>query len=145
MPSGQQLAQEYFEIVQNWIAERNAMQDFQEYERRGAINKTVLSQELGIGKSAFRQNPRIKAALEEAESRWFPKKEKTDEEKAKDNKAKEEALDRSESRLSASRSELSKVLDENAKLRAENSDLKRKLERFEEMQSIISETGQFVC
>jgi len=51
--SGQQKAQEYAQRVGAWIAQREAANDFLEYERNGKINRQALCAELDVNRHAI--------------------------------------------------------------------------------------------
>lgn len=67
--SGQQIAAENLQKFQDWIAEREAAADWQDYVRQSKLNRTEIASECDFGLSALQQNPAVKAALEALEAR----------------------------------------------------------------------------
>lgn len=134
MSNGQQKAQQYADRVQKWIAERDAHGDYPEYERSNKVNRAALCDELDFSRSVVNQNPAVKAALAEAEKRWYGEKEL-------DTKAHEAARERSEKRANQRSADVSKLEDVIAKLKAENSTLRKQLERYSAMDEVIQKTG----
>lgn len=67
--SGQQIALENHRRFQGWIAERDQANDWQDYWRGDKLSRTDIAAECGLGRSALRQNPAIKAELEALEAR----------------------------------------------------------------------------
>lgn len=132
--SGQQKAQEYAQRVWAWVAQREAANDFLEYERNGKINRQALCSELDFGRSVVSQNPAVRSALEDAEQRWFGPKQS-------DVKAHQAALERSERRVAKSNNNVNKLLDQITKLSAENALLRKQLQKYEVMSEILAETG----
>lgn len=65
MANGQQLAAANLERFESWSAEREVTGDWAEYIRQGQLNRTEGDVECGFAKSVLRQNPAVKAALEE--------------------------------------------------------------------------------
>ncbi|MEI8353955.1 MAG: hypothetical protein WCG22_05545 [Lentisphaerota bacterium] len=134
MSSRRELAQEYAQRVVQWIAERDRRGDHAEYERDGRINRGALCAELDFGRSVLTQNPAVKAALAEAEARWFERRQV-------DIEAHEAARERAEKRVAERSADVSKLEDELARLKAENALLRRQLERYEAMDEVIRQTG----
>lgn len=69
MKSGQQLAQENVAKFASWIAEREAADDWNDYIRRGKLNRTTITEECDFALSVFQQNPAVKSDLEALEVR----------------------------------------------------------------------------
>ena len=136
MPSGRKIAEEYAARVRDWIAERDAQGDYEDYQRDRKVNRTTLCAELDFGRSVLTQNPNVKAQLLEAEQRWYGHGEK------KANQDHDAARERAERKSTLTSRELSTALDENAKLRAENAHLRRKLRKYETLEEILAETGR---
>lgn len=134
MSSCQQKAKDYAQRISQWIAAREAANDFLEYERNGKINRQALCAELDFGRSVVSQNPAVRSALEEAEQRWFGVK-------INDIKATQAAVERSERRVAKSNNDVNKLLDQIAKLSAENALLRKQLQKYEVMSEILAETG----
>lgn len=134
MSSRRQLAKEYAERVSKWISERDLYGDYSEYERGGKVNRGALCAELDFSRSVINQNPAVKAALAEAEKRWFG-------DNHSDAKALKAALGRSEKRAEQRISDVNRLEDQIAKLKAENTLLRRQLERYAAMDAVIQQTG----
>lgn len=120
--------------VEQWIADRDAAQDFNEYERGGKINRGAICAELDFARSVVNQNPRVKELLAQAESRWY-------EPTAQDTKALQAASERAEKRVARTSGEIAALQDELAKTKAENALLRRLLEKYQAMADIIAESG----
>jgi len=127
-------AEQNLAAVKNWILEREALGDYQEYERRGIINRSALFAELNISRSSYGSNLKIRAAIEEADKRWFGEKEA-------DTKAHKAARERSEKKAANTNAEISKLMDQIVKLKAENAQLKRENEKYAAMKDVLLETG----
>jgi len=134
MSNGQIKGQENLDAVKQWVAERDAVGDYGEYERRGIVNRSVLFDELNISRSTFGSNAQIRAIIEEADKRWFGTKEA-------DTKAHKAARERSEKKVAATNAEVNKLMDQIVKLKAENAQLKRENEKYAAMKEILLETG----
>ena len=134
MSSRRELAQEYAERVDRWIAERDLCGDYLEYERGGKINRGALCAELDFSRSVINQNPAVRAALASAEQRWFGGSQE-------DTQAHEAARERSEKRAAQRASDVSRLEDEDAKLKAENALLRKQLERYAAIDAVIQQTG----
>ncbi|MCH8479707.1 MAG: DUF6262 family protein [Wenzhouxiangella sp.] len=134
MSSRRELAKEYAERVDQWIAERDQSSDYLEYERSGKVNRGALCAELDFSRSVVNQNPAVKAALASAEQRWFGGC-------LEDTQAHEAARERSEKRAAQRALDVSRLEDEVAKLKAENALLRKQLERYAAMDAVIQQTG----
>lgn len=58
-------------LVKQWVSERNAHRDWDEYAYSGRINRSALAAELGIAKSVMTQNPKVRVLLEAQDKIWF--------------------------------------------------------------------------
>ncbi|MDN3558201.1 DUF6262 family protein [Halomonas maura] len=134
MSNGQAKGQENLQAVKQWIAERDALADYGEYERRGIVNRSALFEELNISRSTYGSNPQIRALIEDADVRWYGNKEV-------DTKAHKAARERSEKKAAATNAEISKLMDQIVKLKAENAQLKRENEKYSAMKEVLLETG----
>lgn len=128
--NGQQIAQENVGKVEAWIAERDATRDWDEYGYNGKINRTTIATELDFAKSVCTQNKRVKTLLNEAEQRWFARKEIS---KASHDAARERAEKHSAS-VSSNNNTMSLRI---AELEAENRQLRKELKGFREQQSMV--------
>jgi len=128
--NGQQKAKENVLALETWIEQRNAKRDWGEYEYNGKTNRTVLAEELGFAKSVFSQNKRVKELLLSADEIWFK-------EKKLEKQAHEDARERSEQRATKISASNNTLVRRNAELEAENRDLKAKIAKFDNLQSLI--------
>lgn len=133
--NGTQAGNETVQRVQQWINERDALQDYDEYKRAGKINRSVLASELSFSRSSFGTNKALEKLVKDAEMRWYPQT------KTEDKKAIKAASERSERRSELTSAENSKLKDENARLKAENLMLKGKLRKFQAMADVLAEYG----
>lgn len=67
--SGQQIAAANVQRFNDWIAERDAANDWSDYVRQGKLNRSEIAAECGFALSVIRQNPAVKTALEVLEAR----------------------------------------------------------------------------
>jgi len=67
--SGQQIAAINVQRFTDWIAERDAANDWADYIRQGKLNRSEIASECGFALSVVRQNPAVKTALEVLEAR----------------------------------------------------------------------------
>lgn len=66
MSNGQERARQNLSVFQSWVATQTD-DDFKQIIFRGQLNRGEVAKAIGIGKSALRQNPAIKSALENLE------------------------------------------------------------------------------
>jgi len=73
--SNQEKARQAEFRVDAWIARRNELGDYWEYERDGKISRAQLQDDCDIGPSVMKKggNPRIQASVRAAEARWYTK------------------------------------------------------------------------
>ena len=135
MASGRHLAKQYAERVNRWVAERDAKQDYLEYERGGRVNRAALCAELDFGRSVVSQNPAVREALNDAERRWYGTSAPTP-------AAHAAARDRAENKSMRTSRELSSAQDQVARLTAENALLRKRLKKYEALDEILIETGR---
>ena len=71
--SNQEKARQAELRVDAWIARRDELGDYWEYERDGKISRAVLQEECEIGPSVMKKggNPRVQGAVMGAEARWY--------------------------------------------------------------------------
>ena len=67
MANGQEKARENLVAFQRWAATQTD-NDFKQIVFRGQLNRGEVASAIGIGKSALRQNPAIKSALDNLET-----------------------------------------------------------------------------
>tara|TARA_R110001583_G_scaffold66746_3_gene191484 strand:+ start:6709 stop:7140 length:432 start_codon:yes stop_codon:yes gene_type:complete len=140
MANGQQKAAENLNSFQAWVSSKSD-NDFREYIFRGQLNRTEIALECCFTKSALRQNPAIKEALETLERNlrasgvlppinYAPEGKKTPE---RDSDAPQRRRD--QQRLNA-------LEQQNAALRAELATTKSKLEQYNLLDEMLAETGR---
>ena len=135
--NGQERAEQNFLAFKAWAASRTDA-DFREMVTQGRLNRGEICRECGFGRSALVQNPRIKDALltleEQLRARGILPVQTL---------PVEVPLRQKGQLLTATEAErLRKLEAEYAGLRAELSELRRRLKRFEAMESVLAETGR---
>ena len=135
--NGQERAEQNFLAFKAWAASRTDA-DFREMVTQGRLNRGEICRECGFGRSALVQNPRIKDALltleEQLRARGILPVQTL---------PAEVPLRQKGQLLAATEAErLRKLEAEYAGLRAELSELRRRLKRFEAMESVLAETGR---
>jgi len=142
MPSGQQVAEENVRKFTAWAASKTDV-DFRSMVVKGVLSRTDIAAECGFAKSALAQNPRIRDALKELESRLRAS--------AVLPKVATEAVStpleprmRQADGVGAARDaeRLKRLELENASLRAELTEVKRTLSRYAVLQDALAETGR---
>lgn len=66
--NGWQVGAENLRKFQDWIAEHTAANDWHLYSNGRKLNKTEIAKECNFGTPVFRQNPQVKAAIEDLET-----------------------------------------------------------------------------
>ncbi|MEW8309060.1 MAG: hypothetical protein AB2652_04775 [Candidatus Thiodiazotropha endolucinida] len=135
--NGKQVEEQHFRAVQAWIAERERLRDWDEYERDGKVNKSALAAELNFDRQVCRPKSRAGKLLEEKAKLWFGASEDK-------KKAQEARLERSSAALSKASSENNKLVARVAELEAENRELRRENAAYKRMRSMI-ESGDPGC
>ncbi|WP_067514836.1 hypothetical protein [Endozoicomonas ascidiicola] len=128
--NGQQIAQENIAKVEAWIAQRDAARDWEEYEYSGKINRRVLAEELDFAKSVCTQNKHVRSLLNEAEQRWFARKEESQ-------ASHEAARERAEKQSATVASNNNAMSMRIAELEAENRQLRKELKGYREQQAMV--------
>jgi len=144
MASGRQVAEESLQTFQVWIFGKSD-DDFRAMESKGILNRTNMAKECGFGTSTFRQNPRVKQALNELEDDLRhrgvlpPKVEESAEEKGSPT-----ITMREPSRLKAAQESerLRRLEQENAALKAEVAELKQAVEKYAVLREALAQTGR---
>ena len=135
--NGQERAEQNFLAFKAWAASRTDA-DFREMVTQGRLNRGEICRECGFGRSALVQNPRIKDALltleEQLRARGILPVQTLPAEVPLRQKGQLLATTEAE--------RLRKLEAENVGLRAELSELRRRLKRFEAMESLLAETGR---
>lgn len=138
---GQKAAQENFEKFKTWISAQTH-DTFKQIIHQGKLNRREISKLADIGSSAIKQNPMIRARLEELEEglrddgvlpRLTPEVIKV--------KAQPKSYDPTRSKSRADGLRLSALEKEVVELRAENAALKKSNETFTEQREAMIELG----
>ena len=135
--NGQERAEENFLAFQDWAA-AGSDADFRERVTKGQLNRGEICRECGFGRSVLVQNPRIKDALQELETRLRARG-------VLPTKAPSDVVPlRLKGQLQATTDaeRLRKVEAQNAGLRAELTELRRQIKRFEAIEALLAETGR---
>ena len=135
----------------DWMNERYAAGDWDNYLRGAKLNKTEIAAECGFARSVFAQNPAIKTAVQGLEKE-LQGKGILDAIKASQNASDgitEDATNESlNQRAMAAKSKAEarvKALEEqNASLKAEVASLRERLRRFEHLDDHLSRTGRLL-
>ena len=133
--SGRQKAEENVKALLEWIAQRDAVGDYADYENDGKINRKALCAELDFARSVVSQNPAVKSLLQETENRWFGT------EHDKDTDSLKAASERTTRKSDMTTAENARLLDELGKLKAENALLKSQLRRYAAMEDVLISSG----
>ena len=141
MANGQQKALANLEAFQTWQATQTD-DDYKQIIFDGKLNRGEVAKAVGCGKSALRQNPALKNALEKLELDLRAKgvlppikslaQDKQTQTKQYDNTINRKALDSKR---------LSTLEAENIELKAKVRELECKLERFGELSETLAEMG----
>lgn len=138
---GQKAALENLEKFDEWIAAQNN-ESFKQIIHQGKLNRREITKQAGIGTSAIKQNPMIRARLGELEEKLCdngvlprPTPESIKE------KAQPKAYDPSTSKSRADAMRLSALEKEVVELRAENAALNKDNETFAEQREAMIELG----
>lgn len=67
--SNRQIAERNVQRFKDWIAERDAAGDWNDYVRSNKLNRAEIANECGFARSVLQQNPTVKAELELVEVR----------------------------------------------------------------------------
>jgi len=149
MANGKELGAENIARFKSWAAEREAANDWAEYIRRGQLNRTEVAAECRFAKSVLRQNPAVKSALEDLESRLRADGTLPSEGNRKSSHTQDEAasasIDRRIATLNNRTEQRVKALEEqNASLRAEVLELREQLKRYQIIDDHLAQTGRMV-
>jgi hypothetical protein len=141
MANGQQKALANLEAFQTWQATQTD-DDYKQIIFDGKLNRGEVAKAVGCGKSALRQNPALKSALEKLELDLRAKgvlppinslaQDKQTQAKQYDNTINRKALDSKR---------LSTLEAENIELKTKVRELECKLERFGELSETLAEVG----
>ncbi len=141
MSNGQERARQNLSAFQSWVATQTD-DDFKQIVFRGQLNRGEVAKAIGIGKSALRQNPAIKTALENLEQNLrdrgvLPELTET----AQAQRSEPKRYDPSVSRRAMESRRLSVLEQENIELKARVATLEAKLKRYGELSEVLTEFG----
>jgi len=141
-PSTKAIAHSNSHRLQGWINEHSQLDDWADYLRDGALNRSLIASELRIPRSSFYTNAAIKSLLDELETRlWASGKIPETPSVTPDAKA---ASERDEKHAAEIESRLKSVEERNATLVAQNRELKRKLDHYQIIDDHLSQTGRLL-
>lgn len=140
--SGQEKAKQNLEAFEVWQA-IHTDNDFVKMISRGQLNRRIVAENIGCGKSALDQNPALRAALRSLENRLrqkgiLPPLASSIPVKNNNNL---KASNKNSSQNSQDFKRLSALETENIELRAKLSELEKSLQRFGELSETLSEMG----
>lgn len=125
--NGIQEAEANVVLVKQWIKERNACRDWDEYAYSGRINRSALAGELGVSKSVMTQNPKVKALLESQDKIWF-------ESEAQSREAAHERAENRTQNVLVANSQLTKRI---AELEVEVRQLRKQLAKHQSLEALV--------
>lgn len=141
MSNGQERARQNLSAFQSWVATQTD-DDFKQIIFRGQLNRGEVAKAIGIGKSALRQNPAIKTALENLERNLrdrgvLPELTET----AQAQRSEPKRYDPSVNQRAMESRRLSVLEQENIELKARVATLEAKLKRYGELSEVLTEFG----
>lgn len=141
MSNGQERARQNLSAFQSWVATQTD-DDFKQIIFRGQLNRGEVAKAIGIGKSALRQNPAIKSALENLELSLrdrgvLPELTET----AWAQRSEPKRYDPSVNQRAMETRRLSVLEQENIELKARVATLEAKLKRYGELSEVLTEFG----
>lgn len=141
MSNGQERARQNLSVFQSWVATQTD-DDFKQIIFRGQLNRGEVAKAIGIGKSALRQNPAIKSALENLEQSLrdrgvLPELTET----AWAQRSEPKRYDPSVNQRAMETRRLSVLEQENIELKARVATLEAKLKRYGELSEVLTEFG----
>ena len=139
--NGQERARQNLEAFQSWVATQKD-EDFKQIIFRGQLNRGEVAKAIGVGKSALRQNPAIKTALENLEQSLrdrgvLPELTET----AQAQRSEPKRYDPSVNQRAMESRRLSVLEQENIELKARVATLEAKLKRYGELSEVLTEFG----
>ncbi|WP_431474599.1 VPA1267 family protein [Marinobacter sp. KM021] len=141
MANGQQKARENLVAFQRWAVTQTD-DDFKQIVSRGQLNRGEVANAIGIGKSALRQNPAIKTALEHLETDLRERGVLPPLlESAQQQRSAPKPYDASANQRSLQSKRLSVLEQENIELKARVATLEAKLKRYGELSEVLTEFG----
>lgn len=141
MSNGQEKARQNLSAFQSWAATQTD-DDFKQILVRGQLNRSEVAKAIGIGKSALRQNPALKEALEKLEQDLrdrgvLPPLTET----AQAQRSEPKPYDPSVNQRAMESKRLSALEQENIELKARVETLEAKLRRYGELSEVLTEFG----
>ncbi len=144
MPSGQQIAEQNFQAFETWLAGKSD-QDMRQMVSRGVLSRKEIAKECAFSKSALDQNPRIKAALRDAENGLRERGVLPAIQERPSGEAEIPPMrEVNKQRAAIENERLKRLGQENASLRAENNEIKRQMERYAVLQEALATTGRLL-
>jgi len=141
MSNGQERARQNLSTFQSWVATQTD-DDFKQIIFRGQLNRGEVAKAIGIGKSALRQNPAIKTALENLEQNLRDRGVLPDlTETAQAQRSEPKRYDPSVNQRAMESRRLSVLEQENIELKARVATLEAKLKRYGELSEVLTEFG----
>ena len=142
MSSGRQIAEESLTRFIAWAASKTD-DEFRSLAVRGVLSRSDIVAECGFNRSALRQNPGIRDALQKLEGQLrergvLPKEAISSSEEP----AKLPSTLATSAGTLRDAERLKRLEQENASLRAELAEVKRALARFAVLQEVLAETGR---
>ena len=125
--NGIQEAEANVALVQQWIKERNACRDWDEYAYSGRINRRALAEELGVSYSVMSQNPKVKKLLKDQDKLWF-------ESEGLSSEAAHERSEKHTQNVSATNGQLTKRI---AELEVEVRQLRKQLSKHQSLEALV--------
>ena len=142
MANARQIADESVATFITWAASKTD-DEFRSLAARGVLSRSDIIDECGFNRSALRQNPRIRAALQKLEDQL---RERGVLPKAAAKASGEPVETPTPSAIGTSSfrdaERLKRLEQENAALRAELAEVKRALSRYAVLQEVLAETGR---
>lgn len=141
MANGQEKARQNLTSFHSWVATQTD-DDFTQIVHRGQLNRGEVAKAIGIGKSALRQNPALKQALDKLEQDLrdrgvLPPLTET----AQAQRSEPKPYDPSVNRRAMESKRLSALEQENIELKARVATLEAKLRRYGELSEVLTEFG----
>lgn len=141
MSNGQEKARQNLSAFLSWAATQTD-DDFKQIVFRGQLNRGEAAKAIGIGKSALRQNPALKKALEKLEQDLRDRGVLPPlTENAQAQRSESKRYDPSVNQRAMESRRLSVLEQENIELKARVATLEAKLKRYGELSEVLTEFG----
>lgn len=128
--NGQQLAEEYLQLVQDWKSRVESQGSARAYEYARRVKRTEVARECGFSRSVCVQNEAVKSLLECCDREWYGTE-------PSGKAAATSAIDRAEKRFHPESSDSSRLMALVAELEAENLTLKQQLARYQALEAVV--------